>query len=81
MLGDTVLLAAMPGVVYAVGRGDGKLRWKLRPSLGSELNGALVAIGNRVFVTTRMDGKNGESGVFAIDLPPAAGAPDSKPRK
>ena len=81
VLGDTVLLAAMPGVVYAVGRADGKLRWKLRPSAGSELNGDLVAIGNRVFVTTRMDGKNGESGVFAIDVPVAAGAADSKPRK
>lgn len=81
VLGDTVLLAAMPGVVYAVGRGDGKLRWKLRPSAGSELNGDLVAIGNRVFVTTRMDGEQGESGVFAIDLPAAAGAADTKLRK
>ena len=59
----------MPGVVYAVDRRDGKLRWKLRPSEGSELNGDLVAVGERLFVTTRKDGEAGESGVFAIDPP------------
>jgi outer membrane protein assembly factor BamB len=69
VLGDAVVLAAMPGVVYSVDRKDGRLRWKVRPSPGSELNGDLVAIGNRLFVTTRTDGKAGESGVFAIDPP------------
>lgn len=81
VLGDTVVLAAMPGVVYAVGRGDGKLRWKLRPSAGSELNGDLVAVGNRLFVTTRMDGKDGESGVFAIDPPMVVEGAVTKPAK
>ena len=71
----------MPGVVYAVGRGDGKLRWKLRPSAGSELNGDLVAVGNRLFVTTRMDGKDGESGVFAIDPPMVVEGAVTKPAK
>jgi outer membrane protein assembly factor BamB len=68
-LGDSVVLAAMPGVVYAVDKRAGTLRWKLRPSAGSELNGDLVAIGNRLFVTTRKDGDAGKSGVFAIDPP------------
>src|SRR5262249_37763559 len=68
-LGDTVVLAAMPGVVYGVDQRKGTLRWKVRPSAGSELNGDIVAIGNRVFVTTHKDGEAGESGVFAIDPP------------
>jgi len=68
-LGDAVVLAAMPGVVYAVDQRTGTLRWKVRPSEGSELNGDMVAIGNRLFVTTRKDGDAGESGVFAIDPP------------
>lgn len=67
--GDTIVLAAMPGVVYAVDSKQGTLRWQLRPSAGSELNGDLVAIGARLFVTTRMDGAKGASGVFAIDPP------------
>lgn len=69
MHGDSIVLAAMPGVVYAVDRMKGTLRWKLRPSTDSELNGDLVAIGARLFATTRMDGEKGESGVFAIDPP------------
>ncbi|MEQ1632624.1 MAG: PQQ-binding-like beta-propeller repeat protein [Planctomycetota bacterium] len=67
--GDAIVLAAMPGVVYAVDRKKGTLRWKLRPATDSELNGDLVAIGARLFATTRMNGEKGESGVFAIDPP------------
>lgn len=67
--GDSIVLAAMPGVVYAVDQKKGTLRWKLRPAADSELNGDLVAIGTRLFVTTRMDGEKGVSGVFAIDPP------------
>ena len=67
--GDEVALAAMPGVVYCLDRHTGKLHWQLRPSPKSELNSDLVALGGRLFVTTRKTDAGGESAVFAIDRP------------
>jgi outer membrane protein assembly factor BamB len=69
VIGDTVHLAAMTGVLYAVDRRNGKLQWKLRPSANSELNGDLVSIGARLFLTTRRRPDAGESALFAIDPP------------
>lgn len=69
VVGDTICLATMPGVVYALDRRTGALRWQLRPSADSELNSDLVAVGDRLFVTTRKTDAGGESALFAIDPP------------
>ncbi|MCB9876477.1 MAG: PQQ-like beta-propeller repeat protein [Planctomycetes bacterium] len=66
---DTVYLAAMPGVVYAVDRQNGELRWQLRPLPMSELIGGPLRIGDRLFVSTRKSPASETSAVIAIDLP------------
>ena len=64
--GDTVYLAAMRGVVYAVGRSTGELLWQLTPLPNSEPNSDLVEAGGLLFLTTRRSARGGESAVLAI---------------
>ncbi|MGK0352126.1 MAG: outer membrane protein assembly factor BamB [Planctomycetota bacterium] len=66
VIDDTVYLAAMAGKVYAVDCKTGKLQWKFEPLANSELNSDLILDGGRLFVTTRKNGKLGESAVLAI---------------
>ncbi len=65
---DTVYLASFHGKVYAVNRKSGELLWKFQPLAKSEINSDLVLEGDRMFLTTRKDGKlgEGESAVVAI---------------
>ncbi len=40
--GDTVYLPAMEGQVYAINAESGELKWKLRPSKDSEIDGSFT---------------------------------------
>lgn len=66
VIGDTVYLATLYGVVYAVDCKTGKLRWRERPLANSELNSNLVHEDGRLFVTTRKARDKGHSAVLAI---------------
>lgn len=60
-------IAGMEGQVYCLDAAKGTLRWKVRPSPGSEIDSDLATDGLRLFVTTRPDSNdNGETGIFAL---------------
>lgn len=64
--GDTVLLPAMEGQVYAIDARSGKLITKHRPSPVSQIDDSAWD-GRRLFVTTRKNFENeGEEAVYAI---------------
>ncbi len=63
----SVCFTAVEGQTYAVDRDAGTLKWKIRPSAGSELVCTAVAHGPLIFVTSRASGKvNGEPSLLAI---------------
>ena len=66
VIGDTVYLASLRGKIYSVDRKTGTLQWKFQPLAKSEINSDLVLEGDRMFLTTRKDGKSGESAVVAV---------------
>lgn len=68
MRGHTVYCGAMEGMVYALDRVAGTLRWRLRPSAGA-IAGDLETDGERLFVVTQPEAGKGESSVLAIRLP------------
>lgn len=63
---QTAYFATGKGLLLAFDIESGDLRWKLRPSLGSELFTNPATDGSRIFVTSRPAGDSGESAVFAI---------------
>jgi outer membrane protein assembly factor BamB len=68
---EAVYFAAGNGRVYAVNTYDGRLRWSLEASPGSEIYSDLSTDGSRLFITTRPRDKTGENAVVAIGLPEA----------
>ncbi len=66
VLGDKVYLAAMSGKLYVVDRRTGALLAKMTPVEDSQPNSELTETGGLLFLTTRMDGKAGESAVIGI---------------
>jgi outer membrane protein assembly factor BamB len=67
---EIAYFASGPGVLYAVDTASGQLRWKLRPSVKSELFTDLATDGRRIFVTSRPGDRGGEDAVIAIGLRP-----------
>jgi eukaryotic-like serine/threonine-protein kinase len=67
--GTSVCLCAAEGQMYGLDRDTGKLKWKIRPSEGSELCCSAATDGNLFFVTTRARHKGpGAPSLIAIGL-------------
>jgi outer membrane protein assembly factor BamB len=64
---DAVYFAAGEGQAYALGRENGRLLWKLRPSESSQLFTSPATDGTRLFLTTRAGiDESGETSVVAV---------------
>jgi outer membrane protein assembly factor BamB len=64
-----VYFAAGEGQAYAVNQHTRELKWKIRPSKGSELYSSPATDGALFLVVTRASGKfNGEPSLVAISL-------------
>lgn len=65
--GKTIYFAAgSTGLLFAFDLESGTMRWKLRPSEGSELFSSPATDGQRLFVTCRQGGNQDQSGENAI---------------
>ncbi len=64
--GDLIYLPAMEGQLYAVSASSGELKWQLRPSEASEIDGSFTD-GKRVYIATRKNfDKLGEDSLYVL---------------